>query len=215
MHEPVTLSLAAPSRESQRGARWIIVVAALSGFAGLGYEIAWTRLLAVSLGHEIVAVLGVVAALFGGLALGSLLAGRAIAASARPGRLYAWLELVIGLWAIALILLFPLVSDFVSMLVPVDATPTRQWFYAFALPFVLLSPATLAMGGTLPALEAVLAPHLERGGAVAPAYAANTFGAVAGTLATTFVLVPAFGLSATLVLCAAVNLVCAVAMWRQ
>ena len=192
----------------------IVAITALSGFAGLGYEIVWTRLLAVSLGHEIVAVLGVLAALFAGLALGSLLAGRRIAASSRPALWYAALELAIGGWALVLIPLFPLVGDLVPVLLPADASATRQWLVAFALPFVLLLPATLAMGGTLPALEAVLAPHVRAGGAVGRVYAANTLGAAAGTLMTTFALVPTFGISLTLAICAGLNFVCAAAMWR-
>lgn len=190
----------------------IALVAGLSGFAGLGYEIVWTRMLAVSLGHELVAVLGVISALFGGLALGSLLLGRAIAASGRPAAWYAGLELVIGAWALVLIVATPLFGDLVPALVPVDASALRQWSVAFALPFVLLLPATLAMGATLPALEAVLAPRLASGAAVGHVYAANTFGAVAGTLATAFLIIPALGLNATLVLCAVLNAVCAAAM---
>src|SRR5262245_46069015 len=124
----------------------IVGIACLSGFAGLGYEIIWTRMLAVSLGHEIVAVLGVISALFAGLALGGLVPGRRIAAGARPGLGYAVLELAIGTWALALIPLFPLAGDLVPTLVPIDAAPARQWFVAFALPFMLLLPATLAMG---------------------------------------------------------------------
>jgi spermidine synthase len=192
----------------------IMGIACLSGFAGLGYEIVWTRMLAVSLGHEIVAVLGVISALFAGLALGSLVPGRRIAASARPAVWYAGLELAIGAWALVLIPLSPLAGDLVPALVPVDAAPTRQWLVAFALPFVLLLPATLAMGATLPALEAVLASRLRSGGAVGRVYAANTLGAVGGVLATTFLVIPAFGLAATLALCAAVNVLCAFAMWR-
>src|SRR5262245_10397111 len=84
----------------------IIAVVCLSGFAGLGYEIIWTRMLAVSLGHEIVAVLGVISALFAGLALGSLVPGRRIVASPHPALWYAALELAIGAWALVLIPLF-------------------------------------------------------------------------------------------------------------
>lgn len=205
-------SQAFPRAGSARGGIAITLVATLSGFAGLGYEIVWTRMLAVSLGHEIVAVLGVISALFGGLALGSLALGRPIAASRRPAVWYAGLELVIGGWALVLIVATPLFGDLVPSLVPVDASALRQWIVAFALPFVLLLPATLAMGATLPALEAVLAPRLASGAAVGHVYAANTFGAVAGTLATAFIVIPALGLSATLVLCAALNALCAVAM---
>jgi spermidine synthase len=192
----------------------IIVIASLSGFAGLGYEIIWTRMLANALGHEIVAVLGVISALFAGLALGSLVPGRRIAASARPALGYAGLEIAIGGWALVLILLFPLAGDLVPTLIPIDASPVRQWLVAFALPFLLLLPATLAMGATLPALEAVLAPHLRARAAVGPVYAANTLGAVGGTLVTTFLLIPALGLSTTLALCAALNMLCALALWR-
>jgi spermidine synthase len=200
------------SRSGYGGLVAIATIAGFSGFAGLGYEIVWARLLGVSLGAEIIAVLGVLAALFGGLALGSLVPGVRIARSATPGLWYACLEIVIGAWALLLIVLFPLAGELVPLLVPVDAPPLRQWLVAFTLPFVLLLPATLAMGGTLPALEAVLAPRLGSGGAVGPVYAANTFGAVAGTLVTTFALVPAIGLSATLALCAGLNGLCAAAM---
>jgi spermidine synthase len=171
-------------------------------------------MLAVSLGHEIVAVLGVISALFAGLALGSLVPGRRIAASARPAFWYGGLELAIGLWALVLIPLFPLAGDLVPVLVPIDATPALQWFVAFALPFVLLLPATLAMGATLPALEVVLASRRHTSGAVGRVYAANTLGAVGGTLVTTFLLIPSVGLSATLALCAGVNLLCAIAIWQ-
>src|SRR5262249_61369505 len=69
---------------------------------------------------------------------------------------------------------------------------------AWSLPFALVGVPALLMGGTLPALLRALRPQGE---AVAPAtgllYAANTAGAVAGTLATPFALGPAFGRRAT------------------
>ncbi|MEP9356904.1 fused MFS/spermidine synthase [Xanthobacter sp. KR7-65] len=187
----------------------VSTVAFTSGFAGLGYEIVWARMLAVALGHEIVAVLGVVSALFAGLALGSLLLGRRIARSGRPAFWYAGLEVVIGVWALALIVLSPLATRLVPAVLPLDASAVAQWLVAFSLPLFLLLPATLAMGATLPALEAMLAPLLASGGAVGPVYAANTLGAVAGTLATAFLLIPAVGLSTTLAVCAFLNFGCA------
>ncbi|MGA9539233.1 MAG: hypothetical protein WBR24_25295 [Desulfobacterales bacterium] len=69
----------------------------LSGFAGLGYEIVWTRMLSATLGHEIIAVLAVVSAFFSGLALGSWTLDRPISAAKNPGRWYAGLEFSIGL----------------------------------------------------------------------------------------------------------------------
>ncbi|WP_295883101.1 hypothetical protein [uncultured Thiohalocapsa sp.] len=49
----------------------LLLVLFLSGSAGLGYEMVWTRMLAVGPGHEIVAVLAVIAAFFAALALGA------------------------------------------------------------------------------------------------------------------------------------------------
>ena len=43
-----------------------------SGFAGLAYQIVWTQQSTAWLGHESAAVLAVVAAFFGVLALGAL-----------------------------------------------------------------------------------------------------------------------------------------------
>ena len=202
------------SASRRNAAAAIVIIATLSGFAGLGYEIVWARLFAVALGHEIVAVLGVVTALFAGLALGSLVAGSWISHSRTPARWYAVLELVIGLWALAAIPLLPAVADAVPVLLPLDSSPAWQWTVAFALPFVLLLPATAAMGGTLPALDAMLAPLLPNGRSISHVYAANTFGAVVGTLATTFLLIRFAGLSATLGICASVNFACAIATWR-
>ncbi len=59
----------------------------MSGFAGLGYQIVWTQQSATWLGHESAAVLAVVAAFFGGLAIGALTLGAYVDRSRRPARL--------------------------------------------------------------------------------------------------------------------------------
>ena len=59
-----------PTSKSQRYP--LMAIMFLSGFAGLGYEMVWTRTPSVGLGHEIVSVLAVISAFFRGLAVGSL-----------------------------------------------------------------------------------------------------------------------------------------------
>jgi spermidine synthase len=78
---------------------------------------------------------------------------------------------------------------------------------ALLVPLVLLLPATLAMGATLPALER----HLRGSGVrVLPVlYAGNTAGALAGLLVAVFVAIPELGLRVTAEGCAGVNLLCA------
>ncbi len=176
---------------------------AASGFAGLGYQIVWTQQLGLVLGHESAAVLAVVAAFFGGLSLGSLLLGRRIEASARPLRWYAACEALIGIWGAVLMAAMPMASNAALALIGPDATPLWQWSIAFAASFMLLLPASAAMGATLPAMA-----RIGTAG-VAPLYAANTLGAVAGVLATAFWLIPNWGLTRSAGLCVALNLGCA------
>jgi spermidine synthase len=181
----------------------------LSGFAGLGYEIIWTRMLSASLGHEIIALLAVVAAFFSGLALGSWVLDRPLSVAEKPGHWYAGLEFVIGLWALVLSFGFPWANRLAMDLMGIDPDPGRHWAVAFLFPFTLLLPATFAMGGTLPAMERLLSRLHREGRTVGGLYAANTFGAVAGTLATTFWIIPALGFKSTQLILAGVNFICA------
>nr|WP_316639684.1 fused MFS/spermidine synthase [uncultured Roseateles sp.] len=180
-----------------------------SGFAGLGYQIVWTQQSAVWLGHESAAVLAVVAAFFGGLALGALALGPGIERSARPVRWYAVCELVIALWSLVLALLMPVFGAGMLDLVGLQPSAAWQWGLAFCGTFLLLLPATAAMGATLPAMERVLAGTQQR--SIAALYAGNTLGAVLGVLSTAFWLVPTLGLAHTAALCGGLNALCAAA----
>jgi spermidine synthase len=180
-----------------------------SGFAGLGYEMVWTRMFAVGLGHEIVAVLAIVAAFFSGMALGAYALDGPVRRSRVPGHWYAGFEAVIGLWSLALIGLIPAVNRLAAPLIGIDTPAAQQWAVAFLLPFLVLLPATAAMGGTLPAVERLFSRLRRDGWSVGGLYGANTLGAVAGTLIATFYLTPRFGFAATLGVLALLNLVCA------
>lgn len=184
---------------------WIHAIVFASGFAGLGYEIVWTRMLAVSLGHEILAVLAVLAAFFSGLAMGALVFSKRIRFSNKPSHWYAWCEIIIGLWALSLIILRPFFNESLPQWIGEDPTPFKHWGIAFTATFFLLLPATMAMGATLPALERVYGQLFGAGRHVAGVYSANTFGAVAGTILMTFLLAPWLGYSKSLVLCAVIN----------
>lgn len=177
-----------------------------SGFAGLGYQIAWTQQSALWIGHEAASMLAIVAAFFGGLGIGAWWAGKRIDASTRPALWYAGCEAAIGLWGIALTFLMAQASDLMLGLIGAEPGALWQWTVAFGGTFVLLLPATVAMGATLPAMERVA-------GGFAGLYAANTFGAVAGVLGTALVLVPALGFARTTLICAACNLLCAAIAW--
>ena len=158
----------------------------LSGAAGLVDQTAWTRLFEGVFGHTIHTTAAVVAAFMAGLGVGALAGGRVADRCPAPIRAYGVLEvgLAVVVWA----------SPALVREIPSEGGPLR-WLAAFAL---LLLPAT-AMGATLPLLSRAVAGEASR---VVPALGGllgvNTLGAVAGTLATAFLLIRALGVSASL-----------------
>jgi spermidine synthase len=203
---------AAPARQRINSTWALMPIVAASGFAGLGYEIVWTRQLSLALGNEMMAVLGAVAGFFAGLALGAFALDRVIRRTNSPRTVYVALEAVIGLWGLACVWLLPVAGRALSSLLGSEPAPALLWAVSFALPTLVLLPATAAMGGTLTALERTVREARGDCRVSAGVYGANTFGAVAGTLTSTFLLLPALGLSGTLVCLAGVNAVCAAGM---
>lgn len=147
-------------------------------------------MLSVALGHEAVAVLAVIAAFFTGLALGAYSLDSMVRRSRVPGRLYALFEFIIGIWSLALVVLIPWYNQYIPSLIGVQPSAIYQWAVSFFTPFLLLLPATAAMGATLPAIERLFSRLRQNGWSISGLYAANTFGAVAGTMAAIFVVVP-------------------------
>ncbi|MDM0119399.1 fused MFS/spermidine synthase [Variovorax arabinosiphilus] len=182
----------------------------LSGAAALAWQMVWTAEFGAAMGHEIVAVLAVLAAFFGGLAMGAQMLGRTLARSRWPGRWYAGCELLLLAWGLALTVTMPSLIDATARLIGPEPSVLRHWTVAFLFPFLLLLPASAAMGATLPALERQLSTARSRLGGL---YAANTFGAVLGLLLAVFVLMPHVGLLRTALFCAAANALCAVLAW--
>jgi len=68
----------------------------ISGFVGLVYEICWIRKASLAFGATTFAVSTVIAVFFGGLAVGSYVFGRYSQKTLRPLRVYALLEVGLG-----------------------------------------------------------------------------------------------------------------------
>src|SRR5262245_4276215 len=185
----------------------------VSGFAALIYEVTWVRSLGLVFGASHLAVTIVLSVYMAGLALGSLLFGRRIDAVASPLRLYGWLELGVGAFAVVflgLLSIYPWAYGPLARL----AETNRIWLSVVRVGFAAMAmivPATL-MGGTLPAMSRVAAgrsgPLAHR---LALLYGVNTLGAVTGALAAGFVLLRAFGVTSTILGAAAANIAVGVA----
>jgi len=180
-----------------------------SGIAGLGYQMAWTRMFTVGLGHEMPSVLAVVAAFFGGFALGAWVLDGPVSRSRQPAMWYAGLEFVIAVWGLVSMALIPLANDAALRWIGAEPSPARQWAVAFLVPLLALLPATAAMGATLPAMERAVTQSRPGTRCVGGLYAVNTLGAVAGIILIVFVLLPTLGARFTILTLAALSIICA------
>ncbi|MCA1576803.1 MAG: fused MFS/spermidine synthase [Acidobacteria bacterium] len=181
----------------------------LSGATGLIYEILWARMLGLVFGATTLAVSTVLAAFMGGLALGSALAGRFAARITKPVAAYGWMEIGIAVYA----LLVPLLFHAVDSLYAAVWQQLQPGFFTFtllrfALSCLLLLVPTTLMGATLPVLAAaLLRAEGHDSNSVTRLYACNLVGAILGTLAAGFVLLPVFGVRTTIFIAAGINVV--------
>ena len=183
----------------------VLVIFVLSGAAGLIYEVVWSRELVLVFGNTTQAVSAILTGYFGGLALGSVFGGRLVDRMSRPLRLYGLLEL--GL--VVVVVITPLLFRGIEVVYgsgysTLEQQPTVLALIRYGLALVALAPATVIMGATLPTLSR----HLTRSTAdlgtnFGRLYAANTFGAVAGSLIAGLVLIELFGLTGALLIGAA------------
>lgn len=164
------------------------------------------RMLGLVFGATTLAVSTVLAAFMGGLALGSALAGRLAHRIRKPLSVYGWLEIGIAAYA----LLVPFLFHWVDNLYALIWQQFQPGFFTFSLwrfvlsCLMLLVPTTL-MGATLPVLSAALVRYGST--AVTRLYACNLVGAILGTLAAGFLLLPALGVRITIVIAAVINLI--------
>jgi spermidine synthase len=181
----------------------------LSGATGLIYEVLWARMLGLVFGATTLAVSTVLAAFMGGLALGSALAGRLAARIKRPFRAYGLLEIGIAVYAITVPLLFSLVDNLYAFI----WQQFHPGFFAFSLwrfvlSCVMLLVPTTMMGATLPVLSAALLRSSDfKSTSVTRLYTCNLLGAIGGTLAAGFILLPALGVRATIYTAALINVI--------
>jgi spermidine synthase len=201
-----------------RQSRLILAIFVLSGAAGLIYEVVWSRQLVLVFGNTTQAVATILTGFFGGMAVGSFFGGRLADRVRSPLRLYGILELVLVVVVILTPVTFRLLHEvYRAAFGSLEQQPELLALVRFGLAILALAPATILMGATLPTLTRHLSgdQHLSR--AFSRLYAANTFGAIIGTIAAGFFLIELLGLTVTLLVgasCSAIAGLAAFAMSR-
>lgn len=188
---------------------------AASGFAGLGYQVTWGRILARSFGASAPALATVLAVFMGGLGLGAWLAGRRADAWSVSRALQVCVGLEVLVAALGLLAPFTLGlgGDAYAWLAGgLGFGPLARGVARALTATLALGPATVAMGMSFPILMRVG----ERAGATARLagmlQGANVVGAVLGAWVTGFVLLPELGDSLTSRICAAANVLAALVL---
>ena len=185
--------------ETKLSLNYIPICFFFSGFASIGYEIAWTRYLSLPLANTRYTYTIILTVFLLGTALGSLIFTRLFDKIKNGVRFFAYLELGIGYSAF---LLAPMVY---YIAVKVKYLPI---LYDFIACFILMFVTTLLMGATFPIVVRIMTKDYRSiGNFTGRLYAINTFGCILGSIITGFVFIPFLGIKLSLNVLIAINIV--------
>jgi len=185
---------------SRRFLPWLLVLFVGSGCAALIYEIVWLQLLQLVIGSSGVSLGVLLGTFMGGMCLGSLLLPRLISDKIHPLRVYAFLELGIGIIGVLVLFGMPLVADLYTHYLG-HGVAMRGLVAA-----VCLLPPTLLMGATLPAIARWVETTPEGVSWMGLFYGGNIAGAVFGCLLAGFYLLRVYDMPTATFAAVAINL---------
>ena len=184
----------------------LLLLFAGSGCAALLYEVVWFHLLRLVVGCSSVSIAFLLASFMGGMCLGTLLLPRCIGQHRHPLRVYAALELGIGVIGLVLPALLPWLGDLYQQ--HAGSGMTGLVLRGLLCSAVLLVP-TMLMGATLPAIARWLDTSTAGMQRLGHFYVANLVGAVCGTVLAGFWLMPVYDLVVTTGVAVAINVLVA------
>ena len=195
--------------------RLILVCVALVGFTSLAYQVIWTRVIIYVVSASIEAFAVVLTTFLAGIGIGSLLVARRVDGWRRLLAVFGAIEITIGLAAIASIPLLANLHGFSAFFFrQVDPGFWGWTAVRFITTGLVIGVPTLLMGAAFPVATSGYIRALKGlGRNVGVLYAMSTIGAVAGSLAAGFLLLPALGAQRALMVIALLNLAVGVVLW--
>jgi spermidine synthase len=180
-----------------------ILLAFGSGVAALIYEVVWFQVLELVIGSTAVSLGMLLATFMGGMCLGSWLFPRLFSNRRHPLRVYALVELGIGILGLVVLYLIPLAG---RVYFAWGGYGARGFVLRGLVAAACLLPPTLLMGATLPALSRVAHAAENRIPWLGFFYGANIGGAVLGCLLAGFYLLRLYDVTVATYAAAGVNL---------
>src|SRR5207302_1806401 len=191
-----------PDVTSKRFLPLLLIMFVGSGCSALIYEIVWFQLLELVIGSSTVSLGILLGTFMGGMCLGSLLFPRLVSRIHHPLRLYALMELGIGVIGLAILFGMPLVAGAYTAW-------AGSGFFGMVVRSVVagvcLIPPTLLMGATLPAISRWVETTPRGVSWLGFFYGGNIGGAVIGSLLAGFYLMRVHDLSTTTFVAVALN----------
>ena len=194
----------------------MLAVAGLTGLSSFIYEIGWIRMLSLVLGSSTHAFELMLSAFILGLAIGGIWVRRRIDRIPSAVGYLGWVQVVMGLCALATLPLYNASFDFMQVLMS-TLPKTEDGYVAFNLAShgiasAIMLPAAVCAGMTLP----LITYSLIRAGAgersIGLVYGANTLGAIAGVFCAVHLGLPLLGLKNLIIAGAGVDLLLGLAL---
>jgi spermidine synthase len=173
-----------------------------SGCAALIYEIVWFQLLQLIIGSSSISLGILLGTFMGGMCLGSLLLSRLISAREHPLRVYAGMELGIGVLGLVILFAMPLVGGIYTAW---GGEGVFGIVFRAVVAGVCLLPPTMLMGATLPAISRWVKTTPDGISWLGLFYGGNIAGGVAGCVLAGFYLLRVFDVTTATLVAVAVN----------
>lgn len=183
----------------------LLIAFIFSGIAALIYEITWIRPLQFIFGSTTYTISIIFAAFMGGLALGSQIISKYVDKIKNLPQTYALFEIGIGLYGVLLLSIFNILPGVYDGLYSLHTNFYLFEIVQFAVVFIILLIPTSLMGATF---SVIVKFYTEQkvGKAVGEAYAANNLGAIIGSFAAGFILIPLIGIKGSIIFAATINM---------
>lgn len=181
-----------------------LLALALAGFASMSLEIAWSRLISLTLGSSVYSFTAMLSIYLFGLAIGGSISG-SILRRFKPNPF--WLAGTLIVIAAVITFTLPYYSN-ISTFIGLFNTAAKghfEWILAaivLVCAAVVLIPAIL-MGTTIAFTLSIANEGSKIGRNTGVVYAANTFGGIAGSLLAGFTLLPLMGMQNVFLFCIA------------
>jgi spermidine synthase len=180
----------------------LLILFAGSGCAALIYEIVWFQLLQLAIGSSAVSLGALLGTFMGGMCLGSILLPKKISARHHPLRVYAYLELGIGVLGLLVLWAIPVLD---RVYAAVASLGLQGVFLRAVVAAVCLLPPTLLMGASLPAIARWIETTPSGISWLGFFYGGNIAGAVFGCLLAGFYLLRVYDMAFTTYVAVFVN----------